>query len=54
MGLLEFSAKRPVYLVWQQAADLVLQGESEPYTGIRTEAKDMGTTIYFSDESDIS
>lgn len=53
MKLLGFSAQKPLYQAWQQDATLVRQWEFETYPAIRAEAREVGATIYFADESDI-
>ncbi|MFC3403093.1 IS630 family transposase [Ralstonia solanacearum] len=53
MKLLGFSVQKPLYQAWQQDAALVRQWESETYPQIRAEARAVGATIYFADESGI-
>ncbi|KVN90080.1 transposase [Burkholderia ubonensis] len=53
MKLLGFTAQKPLYQAWQQDATLVRQWEFETYPAIRTEARKVGATIYFADESGI-
>ncbi|WP_256254047.1 IS630 family transposase, partial [Burkholderia ubonensis] len=53
MKLLGFTAQKPLYQTWQQDATLVRQWEFETYSAIRTEARKVGATIYFADESGI-
>jgi transposase len=53
MKLLGFSAQKPLYEAWQQDPVLVRQWETETYPGIRAEARRIGATIYFADESGI-
>ena len=53
MKLLGFSAQKPLYQAWQQDATLVRAWEAEIYPAIRAEAKAVGATIYFADESGI-
>ena len=53
MRLLGFSAQKPLYRAWQQDAVLVRKWESETWPEIRAEAKRMGATVYFGDESGI-
>jgi len=53
MKLLGFSAQKPLYQAWQQDPVLVRQWETESYPEIRAEARRMGATIYFADESGI-
>lgn len=51
MKLLGFSAQKPLYEAWQQDAQLVRRWQREVYPGIRAEARRLGATIYFADES---
>ena len=53
MKLLGFTAQKPLYQAWQQDATLVRQWEFETYPAIRAEARAVGATIYFADESGI-
>ena len=53
MNILGFSAQKPLYQAWQQDSVLVRTGETETYPAIRAEAKRVGATIYFADESGI-
>jgi hypothetical protein len=53
MKLLGFSAQKPLYQVWQQDEKLVRQWEEVIYPEIKKEAKRVGATIYFADESGI-
>ena len=53
MKILGFSAQKPLYQAWQQDATLVRAWEAEIYPAIRAEAKAVGATIYFADESGI-
>ena len=53
MKILGFSAQKPLYQAWQQDATLVRAWEAEIYPAIRAEAKVVGATIYFADESGI-
>jgi transposase len=53
MKLLGFLAQKPLYEAWQQDPVLVRQWETETYPGIRAEARRIGATIYFADESGI-
>lgn len=53
MKILGFSAQKPLYQPWQQDATLVRAWEAEIYPAIRAEAKAVGATIYFADESGI-
>jgi hypothetical protein len=53
MKLLGFSTQKPLYQAWQQDEKLVLQWEEELYPEIRHEAKRVGATIYFADESGV-
>ncbi|OYQ09307.1 IS630 family transposase [Ralstonia solanacearum K60] len=53
MKLLGFSVQKLLYQAWQQDAALVRQWESETYPQIRAEARAVGATIYFADESGI-
>lgn len=53
MKLLGFSTQKPLYQAWQQDAQLVRQWEHEIYPEIRKEAKRVGATIYFADESGV-
>ncbi|WP_175962553.1 IS630 family transposase [Burkholderia pyrrocinia] len=53
MKLLGFTAQKPLYQAWQQDATLVRQWEFETYPAIRAEAREVGATIYFADESGI-
>jgi transposase len=51
MKQLGFSAQKPLYQAWQQDAAQVQRWESQTYPAIRAEAKALGATIYFGDES---
>jgi transposase len=53
MKTLGFSAQKPLYQAWQQDPMQVHTWETETYPAIRTEAKQVGATIYFGDESGI-
>ena len=53
MKTLGFSAQKPLYQAWQQDPVLVRRWETETYPAIRAEAKRLGATIYFGDESGI-
>jgi len=53
MKLLGFSTQKPLYQAWQQDEKLVRQWEEELYPEIRREAKRVGATIYFADESGV-
>lgn len=53
MKILGFSAQKPLYQAWQQDATLVRAWEAEIYPAIRAEAKAVGATVYFADESGI-
>ena len=53
MKLLGFSAQKPLYQAWQQDASLVRAWETEFYPAIRAQARAVGATIYFGDESGI-
>ncbi len=53
MKILGFSAQKPLCQAWQQDAILVRTWEAEIYPAIYTDARAMGATIYFADESDI-
>ncbi len=53
MKTLGFSAQKPLYQAWQQDPVLVRTWETETYPAIRAEAKRVGATIYFGDESGI-
>ena len=53
MKILGFSVQKPLYQAWQQDATLVRAWEAEIYPAIRAEAKVVGATIYFADESGI-
>jgi transposase len=53
MKLLGFSAQKPLYEAWQQDPVLLRQWETETYPAIRAEARQLGATIYFADESGI-
>lgn len=53
MKLLGFSAQKPLYQAWQQDATLVRAWETELYPAIRAQARAVGATIYFGDESGI-
>jgi transposase len=53
MKLLGFTTQKPLYQAWQQDATLVQQWEFETYPAIRAEARAVGATIYFADESGI-
>lgn len=51
MKLLGFSVQKPLYEAWQQDPVLVRQWARATYPQIREEAKRVGDTIYFADES---
>lgn len=53
MKLLGFTVQKPLYQAWQQDATLVRQWEFETYPAIRAEARTVGATLYFADESGI-
>lgn len=53
MRALGFTVQKPLYQAWQQDATLVRRWEAEIYPSIRAEAKRVGATIYFADESGI-
>ena len=53
MKILGFSVQKPLYQAWQQDATLVRAWEAEIYPESRAEAKVVGATIYFADESGI-
>ena len=53
MKILGFSAQKPLYQAWQQDATLVRAWEAEIYPAIKAEARAVGATIYFADESGI-
>ena len=53
MKLLGFSTQKPLYQAWQQDEKLIQQWEHEIYPEIRKEAKRVGATIYFVDESGV-
>lgn len=53
MKLLGFTAQKPLYQAWQQDPVLVGLWETETYPAIKAEAKAVGATIYFADESGI-
>ena len=53
MKTLGLSAQKPLYQAWQQDPVLVRTWETETYPAIRAEAKRVGATIYFGDESGI-
>lgn len=53
MKNLGFTAQKPLYQAWQQDPVLVRKWENEIYPSIRAEAKAVGATIYFADESGI-
>lgn len=51
MNVLGFTAQKPLYEAWQQDPELVRRWEREVYPAIRAEARRVGATIYFADES---
>lgn len=53
MRLLGFTPQKPLYQAWQQDAVLVETWQQETYPKIRAEARQVGATIYFADESGI-
>jgi transposase len=53
MKLLGFSNQKPLYEAWQHDRVLARQCESETYPEIYAEARRIGATIYFADESGI-
>ena len=53
MKILGFSAQKPLCQAWQQDTTLVRAWVAQIYPAIRAEAKVVGATIYFADESGI-
>jgi len=53
MKLLGFTTQKPLYQAWQQDEKLVQQRQQETYPEIRKEARKVGATIYFADESGV-
>lgn len=53
MKTLGFSAQKPLYQAWQQDPVLVQAWETETFPAIAAQAKRLGATIYFADESGI-
>lgn len=53
MRLLGFTPQKPLYQAWQQDAVLVEAWQKDTYPKIRAEARQVGATIYFADESGI-
>ena len=53
MKLLGFAAQKRLYKARQRDATLVRHWEFETYPAIRAEAREVGATIYFADESGI-
>ena len=53
MKLLGFTTQKPLYQAWQQDEKLVQQWQQERYPVIRKEARKVGATIYFADESGV-
>lgn len=53
MRLLGFTPQKPLYQAWQQDAVLVEAWQKDTYPMIRAEARQVGATIYFADESGI-
>lgn len=51
MRMLGFTVQRPLYRAWQQDAVLVGRWQKEDFPAIQAEAKAVGATIYFADES---
>lgn len=51
MRMLGFTVQRPLYRAWQQDAVLVERWQKEDFPAIQAEAKRVGATIYFADES---
>jgi len=51
MKVLGFTAQKPLYQAWQRDPELVQKWETETYPAIRKEAKKVGATLYFADES---
>lgn len=51
MKVIGFTAQKPLYQAWQQDQELVRRWEREIYPEIRSEARRVGATIYFADES---
>lgn len=51
MRMLGFTVQRPLYRAWQQDAVLVERWRKEDFPAIQAEAKRVGATIYFADES---
>ena len=53
MKALGFSAQKPLYQAWQQDPVLVQTWETETFPAIAAEARRVGATVYFADESGI-
>lgn len=53
MRILGFTPQKPLYQAWQQDAVLVQKWQTETYPAIQAEARQVGATIYFADESGI-
>ncbi len=53
MQLMGFSSQKPLYVAWQQDSALVRRWEAEAFPAIRAQAKALGASIYFADESAI-
>jgi transposase len=51
MKLLGFTVQKPLYQAWQQDGVLVQKWQDEIYPEIKKEAKAVGATLYFADES---
>ncbi len=51
MKLLGLTVQKPLYQAWQQDGVLVQKWQDEIYPEIKKEAKAVGATIYFADES---
>jgi transposase len=51
MRVLGFTAQRPLYRAWQRDPVLVERWQKEEFPAIQAEAKRVGATIYFGDES---
>lgn len=51
MKILGFTPQKPLYRAWQQDPEMVRQWEAETFPQIQAEARRVGATIYFADES---
>lgn len=53
MRLLGITVQKPLYRAWQQDPERVRQWESEDFPAIKQQARALGATVFFADESGI-